>query len=159
MLSVVALPILTKVLPCFYPMIYCALKPKSVLAQMKDVWQTLEGDNNMIALEEVSLAETKRYGIMAIKNQRGTLVEAAGVVEKPKSDPPSQLALIGRYILEPTIFDYIEETKSGALGEVQITDAIEAARATTPLYGYLYQGARFDCGTKETFTQTQRTFS
>lgn len=130
----------------------------SVLAQMKAQWQTLKGENNMIALEEVPEDQTSRYGIMARENQEGQLVKAAGVVEKPKRNPPSNLALIGRYILEPNIFDHIEKTKAGAVGEVQITDAIEAARAQTPLYGYLYKGERFDCGTKEAFIKTQKEF-
>jgi UTP--glucose-1-phosphate uridylyltransferase len=125
---------------------------------MKTAWQNLNGTNNMIALEEVPKAETSRYGIMSPENQNGNLVKAAGVVEKPKSNPPSNLALIGRYILAPSIFDYIEQTKSGAIGEIQITDAIEVARADTPLYGYLYQGERFDCGTREAFVQTQKRF-
>ena len=131
----------------------------SVLAQMKEQWLKLDGENNMIAIEKVPESETSRYGIMAVKQQEGCLIKASGVVEKPSANPPSQLALIGRYILNPNIFEFIDKTSAGAVGEIQITDAIEAARATTPLYGYLYQGKRFDCGTKEAYIKTQKSFS
>ena len=131
----------------------------SVLAQMKEQWLKLDGENNMIAIEKVPESETSRYGIMAVKQQEGCLIKASGVVEKPSANPPSQLALIGRYILNPNIFEFIDKTSAGAVGEIQITDAIEAVRATTPLYGYLYQGKRFDCGTKEAYIKTQKSFS
>ena len=127
-----------------------------VLAQMAAAWQNIDG--NMIAIEEVPLAETSRYGIMAVAEQKGKIIKARNVVEKPKSDPPSRFALIGRYILQPNIFDMIDKTSAGAVGEIQITDAIAQAMPETPLYGLLYEGRRFDCGTRQSFTQTQRDF-
>lgn len=135
-------------------------KESPVLLQMKQEWQNLEGSNNMIALENVTLAETSRYGIMSPKKQNGNLVEAENIIEKPKNNPPSTLALIGRYILTPDIFEAISETSSGAIGEIQITDAIALAmkQKNTPLYGWLYEGERFDCGTTKALIKTQRVF-
>ncbi len=128
-----------------------------VLTQMIAAWQKTGG--NMIALEEVPHQDCARYGIMDPARRQGAVVQARGVVEKPPIDQaPSNLALIGRYILQPEIFEAIAQTKAGAGGEIQITDAIAAQIKTTKLYGFVYDGQRFDCGTRAAFIAAQKTF-
>ncbi len=128
-----------------------------VLAQMIGAWQKTGG--NMIALEKVPRQDCSRYGIMDAASQQNNIVRARGVVEKPPVEQaPSNLALIGRYILQPNIFDAIAQTSSGAIGEIQITDAIAAQIKTTKLYGFIYDGQRFDCGTRSAIVAAQKNF-
>ena len=128
-----------------------------VLAQMIGAWEKTGG--NMIALEEVPRQDCARYGIMDPVKRDGAIVRARGVVEKPPVDQaPSNLALIGRYILQPDIFEAIAQTRAGAVGEIQITDAIAAQIKTTKLYGFIYNGQRFDCGTRAAFAAAQKNF-
>jgi len=104
----------------------------------------------VLALLEVSPQETARYGIASV--QQSTLgdevVEITGLVEKPSpEDAPSNLAVLGRYILPPTIFDAIRDTKPGSGGEIQLTDAMAALLADgTPVHGIVYRGHRYDTG-------------
>ena len=136
-----------------------------VLTQMIAAWQKTGG--NMIALEEVPHQDCSRYGIMDVAERSGAIVSARGLVEKPPvAQAPSNLALIGRYILQPEIFEAIAQTKAGAGGEIQITDAIAAqikttklsTKLSTKLYGFVYDGQRFDCGTRAALIATQKTF-
>jgi UTP--glucose-1-phosphate uridylyltransferase len=102
----------------------------------------------VVALMEVSRAEASRYGIVA-----GTMVGDRGfritdMVEKPKVNPPSSYAIIGRYILPPEIFPLLETTERGAGGEIQLTDALRELVRGGDFYGYVFEGMRYDAGEK-----------
>ena len=104
---------------------------------------------SMIALQRVPRADVGRYGIVAPLRQEGRLVEIDDLVEKPSvEDAPSDLAVLGRYILSPKIFDKLETTQPGAGGEIQLTDAIRALSAELPVFGYEFEGMRHDAGTR-----------
>jgi UTP--glucose-1-phosphate uridylyltransferase len=104
---------------------------------------------SMIALQRVPRADVGRYGIVAPLRQEGRLVEIDDLVEKPSvEDAPSDLAVLGRYILSPKIFDKLETTQPGAGGEIQLTDAIRALSAELPVFGYEFEGLRHDAGTR-----------
>ena len=104
---------------------------------------------SMIALQRVPHDEVNRYGIVAPLHQEGRLVEIDDLVEKPAvGDAPSDLAVLGRYILSPRIFDKLETTQRGAGGEIQLTDAIRALSAEQPVFGYQFEGVRHDAGTR-----------
>jgi UTP--glucose-1-phosphate uridylyltransferase len=92
---------------------------------------------------------TDRYGILEIGKDDGRVVEAKGMVEKPApADAPSRLALIGRYILLPEVFDHLSKQETGAGGEIQLTDAMAKMLGTSPFHGLRYGGQRFDCGSR-----------
>ena len=102
-----------------------------------------------IAVEEVPRSETNKYGIVdaTTTSDRAALIKH--VVEKPKPEvAPSNLAIVGRYVLPGRIFELLESTKPGAGGEIQLTDAIAAAVAEHKVYAYRFDGTRFDCGSK-----------
>jgi UTP--glucose-1-phosphate uridylyltransferase len=103
----------------------------------------------VLAFLEVDPSETARYGIASVKNRTdGDIVEVTGLVEKPSpEDAPSNLAVLGRYILPPTIFDAIANTKPGSGGEIQLTDAMaQLLTDGTPVHGIIYRGHRYDTG-------------
>ena len=100
------------------------------------------------------------YGVLDIKEDMGTMVSAKGMVEKPApGQAPSNLAVIGRYILTPKVLQTLNRSKSGAGGEIQLTDAIaEELNAGREVYGYRFRGQRFDCGSKSGFLQATVAF-
>jgi len=112
-----------------------------------------ETHSSVVAVMEVPKEETGRYGIVRPAPgdptaDHGRLHRVEGLVEKPKpEDAPSDLAIIGRYILTPKIFDKLEQTPRGAGGEIQLTDAIEALMAEQQVYAYEFEGTRYDAGT------------
>ena len=118
------------------------------LKQMVDQYETSGG--NIIAVEEVAHEDTKKYGIVAPKGAiNGPVFEMSGMVEKPApSDAPSNLAITGRYILQPEIFNLLETTPRGAGGEIQLTDAMDALMTKQPFFAYQYDGVSHDCGDK-----------
>jgi UTP--glucose-1-phosphate uridylyltransferase len=90
-----------------------------------------------------------RYGIVRPVHEEGRLVEIGDLVEKPsEGDAPSDLAVLGRYVLTPKIFDMLETTQRGAGGEIQLTDAIRALIDEQPVFGYQFEGQRHDAGTR-----------
>ena len=122
-------------------------KGPGALRQMAEF--ALDKDAGAIAVEEVPHEETDKYGIVdgVKESDRASLLKH--VVEKPKPDvAPSNLAIVGRYVLPGKIFELLEQTKPGAGGEIQITDAIEALLKQQKVYGYRFDGTRFDCGSK-----------
>ncbi|QDL91782.1 UTP--glucose-1-phosphate uridylyltransferase [Paroceanicella profunda] len=129
------------------------------LAQMVEAWEKTDGNGTMVATMEVDDAMISSYGVidpdLTATDISGRTVRAKGLVEKPKAeDAPSNLAVIGRYILPPTIFDYLSEQKTGAGGEIQLTDAIAAeAAAGRAVHGFRFEGQRFDCGSKAGYLQ------
>jgi UTP--glucose-1-phosphate uridylyltransferase len=104
-------------------------------------------NSNMAAVMEVPLEKTPSYGILSPDTIDGPLVRARSLIEKPASgDAPSTTAIIGRYILQPSIFSILEKQASGTGGEIQLTDALNSAIGTTDFYGYHFAGKRYDCG-------------
>jgi UTP--glucose-1-phosphate uridylyltransferase len=107
--------------------------------------------SSVVAVMEVPHEETRRYGVIAPEAadpRDPRLYKVSGVVEKPDPDEaPSNLAIIGRYVLTPKIFDKLEQTPRGAGGEIQLTDAIEALMQEQDVYGYAFEGVRYDAGT------------
>lgn len=103
----------------------------------------------ILALQRVPKSEIHRYGVIDGSETKKNLFRVKDMVEKPKpSDAPSDLAIIGRYILTPDVFSFIEETPRGKGGEIQLTDAIKALSKKKPVYGYLFEGRRYDAGDK-----------
>jgi UTP--glucose-1-phosphate uridylyltransferase len=117
------------------------------LKQMVDQWADTRG--HLVAVENVPLEHVSRYGILDVVEERGQVARARGMVEKPRpEDAPSTLSVIGRYILDPVVFDVLERRQKGQGGEIQLTDAIAATIARVGLAGLRFQGTRYDCGTK-----------
>lgn len=123
-----------------------------VLKQMKDVHQALGA--SVLALMEVPRERISAYGVVDAEPHQfpgadGRLFRLRGMVEKPKpEDAPSNLAIIGRYILLPEIFGYLDKTDTGAGGELQLTDGLRNMLADMPIYGYVFEGTRYDAGDK-----------
>jgi UTP--glucose-1-phosphate uridylyltransferase len=124
------------------------------LKQMVDAHAETGG--TLVATMEVAPEHTSAYGILDIAEERGALVRPRGIVEKPtKGTAPSNLAVIGRYILSPRIMAHLNKKTVGAGGEIQLTDAIAAELAADAgsVHGFRFKGLRFDCGTKAGFLQ------
>ncbi len=123
----------------------------SCLREMVDAYHTNPG--NLVAAMDVPEEHVHRYGILKTSDHSDAIVvKAEGVVEKPSSsEAPSHTAVIGRYILQPEIFSYLDQQTKGAGGEIQLTDSIASMLDTTPLYGVRFQGTRYDCGSKAGF--------
>jgi UTP--glucose-1-phosphate uridylyltransferase len=116
---------------------------------------------NMVAAMEVPPAKASAYGVLDIAEDMGSIVKARGMVEKPKAnEAPSNLAVIGRYILSPEVLNNLNAKKLGAGGEIQLTDAIaeETRAGGTGVYGYRFSGQRYDCGSKAGFLQATVAF-
>ena len=113
----------------------------------------------MVATMEVPPEKTKAYGVLDVVEDMGAIVRAKGMVEKPKENPPSNLAVIGRYILAPTVLNNLNKLKQGSGGEIQLTDAIADEIAEgRGVYGLRFRGQRFDCGSKAGFLQATVAF-
>ncbi len=122
---------------------------RGCLAQMVDAAQQLEANANIVAVEKVPPERISSYGVVGVGQRTGQLFRITGMVEKPKaSEAPSDLAITGRYILQPRIFDLLAHQAAGAGGEIQLTDAMLALARHEPFYGYEFQGRSFDCGSK-----------
>jgi UTP--glucose-1-phosphate uridylyltransferase len=127
------------------------------LQQMIEAYQDTGG--SMVATMEVPLDKTKSYGVLDVAEDMGAIVRAKGMVEKPKENPPSNLAVIGRYILAPTVLTNLNKLKQGSGGEIQLTDAIADEIAEgRGVYGLRFRGQRFDCGSKAGFLQATVAF-
>ena len=131
----------------------------SCLKQMVEAYEETGG--NMVAAMEVPPEKAGAYGVLDPKNDMGAVVEAKGMVEKPKpEDAPSNLAVIGRYILSPSVLKNLNQMKQGAGGEIQLTDAIaQDIENDVPVYGYRFKGQRYDCGSKAGFLQATVAFA
>jgi UTP--glucose-1-phosphate uridylyltransferase len=105
--------------------------------------------SSVLALERVPIEETKSYGIVKGREISDRLFEIEDMIEKPDpSSAPSDLAIIGRYVLTPKIFEYLSKTPPGAKGEIQLTDAIKGLLEEERVYGYIFEGKRYDAGDK-----------
>jgi len=128
------------------------------MGQLADAYHQTGGC--VVAVTEVPREHTSRYGILDIGADDGRLVEVKGLVEKPKpEDAPSNLSIIGRYILSPKVLDYLSMMQRGAGNEVQLTDAMAKMIGQVPFHGLRYEGRRFDCGDKIGFLEAQIAFA
>ena len=132
---------------------------KPCLQQMVEVYAETGG--NVVAAMEVPHSKTSAYGILDVKEDLGALVSVRGMVEKPPVDTaPSNLAVIGRYILTPAVLRNLDRIKAGSGGEIQLTDAIaEEIALSDNVYGFRFRGQRFDCGSKAGFLQATVAFA
>lgn len=144
---------------------FAVILPDDVIAAEKPCLQQMieayhETGGNMVAAMEVAPDRSSSYGMLDIDEDRGDMVKIKGMVEKPKpEEAPSNLAVIGRYVLSPNVLRNLNQLKSGSGGEIQLTDAI-AAELTQgrEVFGYRFKGQRFDCGSKAGFLQATVSF-
>lgn len=119
-----------------------------VLSQMLDVYR--EHERSVLGVERVPQDKTDKYGIVDSESVAGDRLSSLhGIVEKPKpQEAPSNLSVVGRYVLTPAIFDHLATTSPGAGGEIQLTDALARLLADEPVLAWEFEGTRFDCGSK-----------
>lgn len=123
-----------------------------VLGQMAELFRQFRC--SIVAVQEVAPEEIHKYGVIAGESMRDGLYRVERMVEKPSAEEaPSNLAIIGRYILTPDIFDIIRETEPGASGEIQITDALQRQARDGCVMAYKFEGQRFDCGSVPGFVE------
>ncbi len=123
----------------------CINSGKSVLGQMVELYE--EFNCSVVAIQEVPMEQVSSYGIIYGDNIRESVIKVRGMIEKPKpEETESNLAIIGRYILTPDIFEIIRQTQPGANGEIQLTDALNRQASEGDVIAYKFQGKRFDCG-------------
>ena len=126
---------------------------RACLAQMVEAYEDIGG--NMVAAMEVPPEQTSSYGVLDVKKDNGSVVQVGGMVEKPAADEaPSNLAVIGRYILTPQVLRNLNKMTKGAGGEIQLTDAIASEiKNSDNVTGFRFTGRRYDCGSKSGFLQ------
>ncbi|WP_371170115.1 UTP--glucose-1-phosphate uridylyltransferase GalU [Aliiroseovarius sp. 2305UL8-7] len=131
---------------------------KPCLQQMVEAYEETGGC--MVAAMEVPAEKASAYGVLDVKEDMGSIVSVKGMVEKPSlEEAPSNLAVIGRYVLTPDVLRSLNRMKSGAGGEIQLTDAIaEEIEQDRDVFGYRFRGQRFDCGSKAGFLQATVAF-
>ncbi|MBM4441930.1 MAG: UTP--glucose-1-phosphate uridylyltransferase GalU [Candidatus Rokubacteria bacterium] len=128
------------------------------MRQLLDVFERY--DAPVLAIEHVDLARIHQYGVVAGRNVGGNVWEIDDLVEKPRAkDAPSDLAIIGRYVLTPDIFPILAETAADARGEIQLTDALRTLRRQRPMYAVVFEGTRYDTGDKLGFLKATVEFA
>ncbi|GHF02738.1 UTP--glucose-1-phosphate uridylyltransferase [Aliiroseovarius zhejiangensis] len=144
---------------------FAVILPDDVIAAEKPCLQQMveaydETGGCMVAAMEVPAEKASAYGVLDVKQDMGAMVSVKGMVEKPAiEDAPSNLAVIGRYILTPNVLRSLNKMKSGAGGEIQLTDAIALEiEKGRDVFGYRFRGQRFDCGSKAGFLQATVAF-
>jgi len=131
---------------------------RPVLQQMVEIFD--EYKTSIIGVQEVSEEVVHRYGIVDCKHVEGGVYKVKDLVEKPKREAaPSRIAILGRYILTPTIFSYLETQTPGAGGEIQLTDGLKRLAQAEAMYAYVFKGHRYDVGTKLGFLQANIEFA
>ena len=131
----------------------------NVLKQMVEIYNKYEC--SIVAIEEVPVEETYKYGVIAgnLIDSSEDIYRVSDMVEKPKpEDAPSNMAIIGRYILTPDIFDILRKTPPGKGGEIQITDALKEQAKMGKVIAYKFKGKRFDCGSVDGFVEATNYF-
>lgn len=124
----------------------------TVLQQMVKAYERSPG--TVLAVQDVPRADTRRYGVVDVQGSTEQLAQVVGMVEKPAPEKaPSTLAVAGRYILTPAVFESIRRQPRGAGGEIQLTDGIAALIGTERVQSFRYDGQRYDCGSKEGFLE------
>jgi len=126
---------------------------------MKQMIQNWDG-GNMVATMEVTKNETSSYGIIKPGKKEGRKIEVKSIIEKPNiEDAPSQIAVVGRYIIQPEVIDHLSLKKKGASGEIQLTDSLSFQINKSPFYAYNFLGERYDCGNKLGLTKANTKYS
>lgn len=145
---------------------FAVILPDDVIAAEKPCLQQMveaydETGGSIVAAMEVPSSKASSYGVLDVKEDMGSIVSVKGMVEKPApGTEPSNLAVIGRYILSPKVLNNLNQIKAGAGGEIQLTDAIaQEIAAERPVYGFRFRGQRFDCGSKAGFLQATVAFA
>lgn len=129
----------------------------SILSQMVKLYDKYKC--SIVAVEEIAPEDSNKYGVIAGNIEEDGVLRVTNMVEKPEpKDAPSNLAIIGRYILTPDIFDIIRETKPGKGGEIQITDALLTQAKEGRVLAYKFQGRRFDCGSVDGYVEATNYF-
>jgi UTP--glucose-1-phosphate uridylyltransferase len=130
----------------------------SCTAQLADAYRETGG--NVVAIEEVPRDKVNRYGVLDVAEDMGRLVSVKGLVEKPSPErAPSNLTIVGRYVLMPEVISHLARMERGAGGEVQLTDGMASLIGKQPFHGLRYEGRRFDCGDKAGFLEAQIAFA
>jgi UTP--glucose-1-phosphate uridylyltransferase len=128
------------------------LGEKGCMAQMVEAYNDKGG--NVVAVMDVPKEDTAKYGILDVHSDDGKFADIKGLVEKPEpADAPSTLSIIGRYILQPEIFDHLSSFERGAGGEIQLTDAMAKLIGAQPFNGLRFDGTRYDCGSRQGFIE------
>jgi len=134
------------------------LAKKPCLKQMIEAYNDIGG--NMVAVVDVPREKTSSYGILDVEKDDGRLAKVKGLVEKPEpAKAPSTLSIIGRYILQPEIFDALETNTAGSGGEIQLTDSMAKLIGKQPFHGLRFEGTRYDCGDKVGFVEANAAFA
>ena len=135
------------------------LSQKPCMAQVVDLYNELGGC--IFALAEVPDAETNKYGIVDVAADDGRVIDIQGMVEKPEpAVAPSNLCIIGRYVLQPEVFSYLGRMERGVGGEIQLTDSLaKLINDDIPFHGLRFEGRRFDCGGKAGFLKASIAFA
>lgn len=129
-----------------------------VLAQMLTAYEKIQ--SSLVAVVEVPKNDTDKYGILDAEQSKEGLSKIRGLIEKPDpDDAPSNLAIIGRYILTPEIFTILDQKEKGAGGEIQLTDAMAKLLDTQSIFGFQFEGQRFDCGDKAGFQMANLSYA
>jgi len=130
----------------------------SCTAQLAEAYRETGG--NVVAVEEVPMERVNKYGVIDIEKDMGRLVSVKGLVEKPPiEEAPSNLTIIGRYVLMPEVITHLAKMEKGAGGEIQLTDGMAKLIGHQPFHGVRYEGRRFDCGDKIGFLEAQIAFA
>ncbi len=130
----------------------CLNEGPGVLSQMAELYKQFRC--SIVAIQEVPMDEVHNYGVIAGEKLKDNIYQVNEMVEKPDADAaPSNLAIIGRYILTPDIFDILRETEPGANGEIQLTDALQTQARKGCVMAYKFKGRRFDCGSVPGFVE------
>tara|TARA_B100000900_G_scaffold377015_1_gene360116 strand:- start:2 stop:832 length:831 start_codon:yes stop_codon:yes gene_type:complete len=131
------------------------LNSPSCIKQLISAYE--QNQSSIIGLNEVPKNETEKYGIVSVQeSSSGKSVLLQDIIEKPKSNAPSNLAVVGRYVLSNKIFEYLRNLKPSVGGEVQLTDAIKLMLKNEKVMGYLYEGIKFDCGSRHGYVNAIR---
>jgi len=137
----------------------CHNEDQSVMNQMCEVFKENK-DKCIVAVEEVNIKDVVKYGVISFKSSSNNVFQVDDMIEKPSPDvAPSNLAIIGRYILTPDIFEILEQTKPDQNGEIQITNALKELAKIGKVIAYKFKGRRIDCGSVEGFIEANTLFS
>jgi len=137
----------------------CHNEDKSVMSQMQEIFKENK-DKCIVAVEEVNIEDVDKYGVISFKSSSNNAFKVDDMIEKPSIDEaPSNLAIIGRYILTPDIFEAIERTKPDHNGEIQITNALRELAKIGKVIAYKFDGRRIDCGSVKGYIEANTFFS
>jgi len=135
----------------------CVGADGGVLAQMTELYKKYRC--SIVAIEEIDIKDSSKYGIISGKEMEDGVYMVSDMVEKPSlAEAPSNLAIIGRYILTPDIFEILKNTPTGKNGELQITDALKIQAKNNMVIAYKFKGKRFDCGSVDGFVEATNAF-